>query len=85
MDGQTDGQGDSYIPPQTLFAGGIIRYDLVVTDGRVEIPNSIKYKIRYDLVVTDGRVDIPNSMKYKGNAKRGVSPHLKIRSCDLDL
>ena len=23
-DGQTDGQGDSYIPPQTLFAGGII-------------------------------------------------------------
>ena len=22
-DGQTDGQGDSYIPPQTLFAGGI--------------------------------------------------------------
>jgi hypothetical protein len=22
--GQTDGQGDSYIPPQTLFAGGII-------------------------------------------------------------
>jgi hypothetical protein len=23
MDGQTDGQGDSYIPPQTLFAGGI--------------------------------------------------------------
>ena len=25
-DGQTDGQGDSYIPPQTLFAGGIIKY-----------------------------------------------------------
>jgi len=23
-DRQTDGQGDSYIPPQTLFAGGII-------------------------------------------------------------
>ena len=23
MDGRTDGQGDSYIPPQTLFAGGI--------------------------------------------------------------
>ena len=23
MDRQTDGQGDSYIPPQTLFAGGI--------------------------------------------------------------
>jgi hypothetical protein len=22
MDGRTDGQGDSYIPPQTLFAGG---------------------------------------------------------------
>ena len=22
MDGQTDGQGNSYIPPQTLFAGG---------------------------------------------------------------
>ena len=22
-DGRTDGQGDSYIPPQTLFAGGI--------------------------------------------------------------
>ena len=29
MDGQTDertdGEGDSYIPPQTLFAGGIIK------------------------------------------------------------
>ena len=25
MDGWTDGQGDSYIPPQTLFAGGIIK------------------------------------------------------------
>jgi hypothetical protein len=25
MDGLTDGQGDSYIPPQTLFVGGIIR------------------------------------------------------------
>ena len=24
MDGRTDGQGDSDIPPQTLFAGGII-------------------------------------------------------------
>ena len=24
MDGQTDGQGDSHIPPQTLFAVGII-------------------------------------------------------------
>ena len=24
MDGWTDGQGDSYIHPQTLFAGGII-------------------------------------------------------------
>jgi hypothetical protein len=24
MDGWTDGQGDSYIPPKTLFAGGII-------------------------------------------------------------
>jgi hypothetical protein len=23
MDGRTDGQGDSYISPQTLFAGGI--------------------------------------------------------------
>ena len=23
MDGRSDGQGDSYIPPQTLFAGGI--------------------------------------------------------------
>ena len=22
--GRTDGQGDSYIPPKTLFAGGII-------------------------------------------------------------
>jgi hypothetical protein len=21
----------------------------------------------------------------KGNAKRGISPHLKIRPCDLDL
>jgi hypothetical protein len=52
-----------------LFAGGIIRYDLVVTDGRVEIQNSFKYNIRYDLVVTDGRVDIPNSIKYKGNTK----------------
>ena len=52
-----------------MFAGGIIRYDLVVTDGRVEIQNSFKYNIRYDLVVTDGRVDIPNSIKYKGNTK----------------
>ena len=26
-DGQTDRQGDSYIPPQTLFAGGIVTYD----------------------------------------------------------
>jgi hypothetical protein len=25
MDRLTDGQGDSYIPPQTLFVGGIIR------------------------------------------------------------
>ena len=25
MDGRTDGQGDSYIPSQTLFAGGIIK------------------------------------------------------------
>ena len=24
MVGQTDGQGDSYIPPQTLFVGGIM-------------------------------------------------------------
>ena len=24
-DGRTDRQGDSYIPPQTLFAGGIMR------------------------------------------------------------
>jgi hypothetical protein len=24
MDGRTNGQGDSYIHPQTLFAGGII-------------------------------------------------------------
>ena len=23
-DGRTDRQGDSYIPPQTMFAGGII-------------------------------------------------------------
>jgi hypothetical protein len=23
--------------------------------------------------------------KYKGNAKRGVSPRLKIRPCNLDL
>ena len=29
-DGGTDGQGDSYIPPQTLFAGGIITLGLVI-------------------------------------------------------
>ena len=29
IDGRTDGQGDSYIPPQTLFAGGIIIMDSV--------------------------------------------------------
>ena len=26
MDRLTDRQGDSYIPPRTLFAGGIVRY-----------------------------------------------------------
>jgi len=25
-DGQTDRQGETYIPPQTLFAGGIINF-----------------------------------------------------------
>ena len=25
-DGETDRQGDSYIPPQTMFAGGIINF-----------------------------------------------------------
>jgi hypothetical protein len=28
----TDGQGDSYIPPQTLFAGGIITYNRQVLE-----------------------------------------------------
>ena len=30
MDGRTDGQGDSNVPPQTLFAGGIINLFLIV-------------------------------------------------------
>jgi hypothetical protein len=28
-DRRTDGQGDSYIPPQTLFAGGIINQNWI--------------------------------------------------------
>jgi hypothetical protein len=28
---------------------------------------------------------VQNTMTNKGNAKRGISPHLKIRPCDLDL
>ena len=32
MDGRTDGQGDSYIPPQTLFAGGITTSTIVLTN-----------------------------------------------------
>ena len=31
MDGRTDGQGDSYISPQTLFAGGIITISYIGT------------------------------------------------------
>jgi len=48
MDGRTDGQGDSYIPHQTLFAGGIIignchgcnRYVIRLTSGFILLMQS---------------------------------------------
>ena len=42
MDGRTDGQGDSYIPPQTLFAGGINIRKAYITPYYWWRPSSIK-------------------------------------------
>ena len=39
MDRRTDGQGDSYIPPKTLFAGGMKRIKGYKERGMIRLQN----------------------------------------------
>ena len=72
----TDGLGDSYIPPQTLFAGGIITL-ITITDIKITLVTITDIKITL-VTITDIKITLVTVININ------ITPVIRTQ-CSFDL